>query len=61
MRTMSQASPTVLQCLDKDVLGLKSLGLVDDKAGVAEPIIALLNQISDLAPDKVAAIARTLD
>jgi len=40
---------------------LRQLGLVPEKAGDTAPIVALLNQISELDPDKVATIARTLD
>ena len=60
---MTQAtSPSALQYLDKAMGGLKQLGLVPDssKSGAA-PIVALLEQIADLEPEKVAAIARTLD
>jgi hypothetical protein len=41
--------------------GLKQLGLVPGGKSGAAPIVALLEQISDLEPEKVAAIARTLD
>ncbi|MEL6473980.1 MAG: cell surface protein [Pseudomonadota bacterium] len=56
------ASPSALQYLDKAMGGLRDLGLVSksEKSGAA-PIVALLEQISDLDPDRVAAIARTLD
>ncbi|MBI1360361.1 MAG: cell surface protein [Alphaproteobacteria bacterium] len=54
-------SPSALQYLDKAVGSLRKLGLIPAKAGDPAPIVALLNQISDLQPDKVAAIARTLD
>ena len=54
-------SPTALQYLDKAMGGLKQLGLVPGGKSGAAPIVALLGQISDLEPDKVAAIARTLD
>ena len=54
-------SPTALQYLDKAMGGLKQLGLVHGGKSGAAPIVALLEQISDLEPDKVAAIARTLD
>ena len=54
-------SPTALQYLDKAMGGLKQLGLVPDGKSSAAPIVALLEQISDLEPEKVAAIARTLD
>lgn len=56
------SSPTALQYLDRAMGGLRDLGLVkDDKSAGSAPIVALLEQISDLEPDKVAAIARTLD
>ena len=60
---MAQAtSPSALQYLDKAMGGLKQLGLVPGSAkNGAAPIVALLEQIADLEPDKVAAIARTLD
>lgn len=54
-------SPTALQYLDKAMGGLKQLGLVPGGMSGAAPIVALLEQISDLEPEKVAAIARTLD
>ena len=55
-------SPSALQYLDKAMGGLKQLGLVpgNGKNGAA-PIVALLEQIAHLEPEKVAAIARTLD
>lgn len=56
------SSPSALQYLDRAMGGLRNLGLLpkDGNAGSA-PIVALLEKITDLAPDKVAAIARTLD
>lgn len=55
-------SPTALQYLDKAMGGLRNLGLLPDTAdGSAAPVVALLEQITELEPDKVAAIARTLD
>ncbi|MEL7129802.1 MAG: cell surface protein [Pseudomonadota bacterium] len=59
--TDAVASPTALQYLDKAMGGLRELGLVPEKTGEAAPIVALLNQVTELDPDKVAAIARTLD
>lgn len=50
---------TTLQVLDKALTVLRDLGLVPEKTEDA-PIVALLNQISDLGEDKVVAIARTL-
>lgn len=56
-------SPTALQYLDRAMGGLKGLGLVPSKTSAksAAPIVALLEQISDLDETRVAAIARTLD
>lgn len=54
-------SPTALQYLDKAMGSLRQLGLLPAKQGDPAPIVALLNQVSELQPDKVAAIARTLD
>ncbi|MEO1786248.1 MAG: cell surface protein, partial [Pseudomonadota bacterium] len=55
-------SPSALQYLDKALGGLREVGLAPKRAKKApEPIVALLEQISHLAPDKIAAIARTLD
>ena len=53
---------SALQYLDKAMGGLRELGLAPDKKeSSAAPIIALLDKISDLDPDRVATIARTLD
>lgn len=55
-------SPTALQYLDKAMGGLRDLGLLpDSNAAGSAPIVTLLDQITELEPDKVAAIARTLD
>jgi hypothetical protein len=51
---------TPLKYLDKALGGLRDLGLVPETTEEA-PIIALLNQISDLDEDRVVAIARTLN
>ena len=48
-----------LKYLDKAVNGLRDLGLLPAKPNEA-PIVALINQISDLDPEKALAIARTL-
>jgi hypothetical protein len=54
------ASP--MQYLDKAMNALHDMGLVpDDGSDQEAPIIALLNQISDLDEARVTAIARTLD
>lgn len=55
-------SPTALQYLDRALGGLRELGLAPKRAKKAPaPIVALLEQITALGPDRVAAIARTLD
>ena len=51
---------TTFQYLDRALSGLKEIGLSSTESEPA-PIIALLNQISDLDEDKVMAIARTLN
>jgi hypothetical protein len=56
---MAKALST-LQYLDKALGGLRELGLLKGDSDPV-PIITLLDQISDLDEDKVAAIARTLD
>jgi uncharacterized protein YoxC len=50
---------TPLQYLDRAMAGLRDLGLVSDKPQEA-PIVGLLEKISDLEPDKIAVITRTL-
>ena len=53
---------TPMQYLDKAMNALHDLGLVPGEgAGQEAPIIVLLNLISDLDEQRVAAIARTLD
>ena len=61
MTELATSSPSALQYLDRAMGGLRKLGLVPEKAGDPAPIVALLNQISELDPDKVTTIARTLD
>jgi len=52
---------TPLQYLEKAMGSLRDLGLVKDTPPEEEaPIIGLLEKISDLEPDKVAVISRTL-
>ena len=58
--TTTSNSPTTLQYLDKALAGLRALGFGSDVSKPA-PVIALLNQITDLDEDRVIAIARTLD
>lgn len=61
MTEVATQSPSALQYLDRAMGGLRNLGLLPEKTGETAPIVALLNQVSDLEPDKVASIARTLD
>jgi len=49
-----------MRYLDKALTGLRELGLVPDTSEEA-PIIALLNQISDLDEERIVVIARTLN
>src|SRR5262245_19679578 len=58
---VKSASPTALQYLDKAMGSLRQLGLLPEKKTDPAPVVALLNQITDLQPDKVTTIARTLD
>ena len=55
----SLASPK--QYLDKAMNGLHDLGLLPEAEGQEAPIVALLNQISDLDEEWVVAISRTLN
>ncbi|WP_295456369.1 cell surface protein [uncultured Thiodictyon sp.] len=56
------ARATPMQYLDKAMNGLQDLGLVPaEGAKQLDPIIALLNQISELDEARVTAIARTLN
>jgi hypothetical protein len=50
---------TPLKYLDKAVNGLRDLGLMPEKPDEA-PILALIEQVSDLDEEKALAIARTL-
>ena len=52
---------TPMQYLDKAMNQLHDLGLVPEAGNQEAPIIALLNQISELDEGRVTAIARTLD
>jgi hypothetical protein len=56
----AMSNPQPLQYLDKALSGLRDLNLVPEKTDEA-PIIDLIDQISDLDPDKTLAIARTLN
>lgn len=50
---------TPLQYLDRAAVALRDMGLMPETQADA-PINALLEQISDLSPDKIAVITRTL-
>ncbi|MEL7538519.1 MAG: cell surface protein [Pseudomonadota bacterium] len=56
---MATALTTPMQYLDQAMGKLRDLGLVPEKTDEA-PVLSLIEQISDLAPDKTLAIARTL-
>ncbi len=57
---MSQ-SATPLQYLDKAMDTIRDLGLMPDAANTQDdPMVALLNQISDMDEERVIAITRTL-
>jgi hypothetical protein len=49
-----------MQYLDKAMNGLSDLGLLPGERDEANPIVALLNQISDLDEERIIAITRTL-
>jgi hypothetical protein len=51
---------TPLQYLDKAMSSLRGLGLLKEGATQDDPITGLLEKISDLEPDKIAVISRTL-
>lgn len=50
---------TPLQYLDRAMAGLRDLGLVPERTEET-PIVGLLEKITDIAPDKIAVITRTL-
>lgn len=54
------AATTPLQYLDKATGALHELGLMPEKVS-QEPMAGLLEKITDLDPDRVAVITRTLD
>lgn len=51
---------TPLQYLDKAMNSLRDLGLLKDVKAEEAPIVGLLEKITELEPDKIAVIARTL-
>lgn len=54
------AAKTSLQYLDKAMNSLRDIGLMKDVKPAEAPITGLLQKISDLEPDKIAVITRTL-
>ncbi len=57
---MTDIALTSMQYLDKAMGALRDMGLLPDGTQEEAPITHLLEQISDLSPDKVAVITRTL-
>ena len=57
---VSTVTRTPLQYLDRALKSLRDLGLVKGNEAEGAPVVGLLEKITDLAPDKVAVIARTL-
>lgn len=51
---------TPMQYLDKAMGALRDLGLVPESETSEAPIVGLLEKISDLDPDRIAVITRTL-
>jgi hypothetical protein len=58
---MAETLPTPMQYLDKAMGALRDMGLLPQSGGEEAPIVHLLEQISDLDPDRIAVIARTLN
>ncbi len=58
--TPSTMLDTPMQYLDRAMTLLRDVGVMPEPDSAEQPIVPLLNQISDLEPDKVVAIARTL-
>ncbi len=56
---MAETALSPMQYLDRAVGALREMGLMPESTAEA-PINALLEQISDLSPDKIAVITRTL-
>ncbi len=59
MSEVAVAVKTPMQYLDKALGGLRKLGLLPEKTEEA-PIVGLLEKISDLDPDRIAVITRTI-
>ena len=58
-KLMTATAPTPLKFLDQALSVLRNLGLIKSEPQPA-PIVALIDRIAYLEPDKAAAIARTL-
>jgi hypothetical protein len=59
--TMTSTSSSSFKYLDRAMGRLRDLGLVPEAPAKEAPIVALLNEISNLDEEKVLAIARTLN
>ncbi|MBA5777711.1 cell surface protein [Stappia sp. F7233] len=57
---MDETNLSPMQYLDKAMGRLREMGLLPEKGTAEAPITALLQQISELSPDKIAVITRTL-
>ena len=51
---------TPMQYLDRAMTMLRDVGIIPEPDSAEQPIVPLLNEISELDADKVVAIARTL-
>ena len=59
---MSDANAqSAMQYLDKAMGSLRDLGLVPEQPPANDPIVGLLEKITELDPDRVAVISRTLN
>lgn len=60
MSTLSELTVQPLKQLDKALNGLREVGLLPDNTPEEAPVVALIDKISDIDPDRAVAIARTL-
>ncbi len=51
---------TPMQYLDKAMASLRDLGLLQTKTAEEAPLVGLLEKISDIEPEKIAVVTRTL-
>ena len=58
--TMTETKTSLMQYLDKAMTKLDDLGLIPEETQEEAPVVALLNQVSELDEDKVALITRAL-